>query len=765
MTAHIRDACSSSSCSPIATIRQTFCAAASRPSEARRSRWLARLAAVACAAFIAAAANCGDLEPSTCAAAESPDPAKFPSVPGLDDDLKLRSGLLRCRDKFLRDKTGLVAYVGGSITHNPGWTQKVDEELRRRFPETQFTFVHAGISSIDSTGHAFRLTKDVLERGLPDLIFLEAAVNDLHNDRTTIEQLRGMEGVVRRARRANPRVDIVLLHFAEPRHTADYAAGRTPSIIATHERVAEHYQLPSLDLAHEVQRRIAAGQFDWARDFKDLHPSPFGQELYFRSIVRLFDVAWKSPAQVGDSPRESKVEPAAPVKPLDPFAYDDGQFVSPSRAVEVDGFGWVRPWKPEVKVGTRAGFVDVPMFVGEKPGAKFSVRFDGRAIGLFLTAGPDAGIIEYRVDNGPWKRRDSFTRWSRGLHLPWALMLETELPSGPHLVDIRMAQEKNDAAVGTALRIRDILINGPAYDLPKLAPLSVKSSLDGTEQPSLLWAPETAKSQSTPLLVYLHSWSGDYRQDNAAWHHEAVKRGWIYLHPNFRGINKTPEACGSRSARQDILDAMDAVEAKYRVDSRRVYLAGSSGGGHMSLLMAAYFPERFSAVSSWVPITSLADWYEFHARDGKLDHYARMTIDSLGGAPGASPEVDGQYRERSPLFHLQRVGDLPIDINAGVTDGKTGSVPIFHSLRAFNVIAEAHGTKPITAEEMQQLWEQGRLKSPGPDDESDDPDLGRQKFLRRQSGAARVTIFDGGHEGLANAGCRWLATQSRATRP
>lgn len=720
---------------------------------------------IACSTLLGFVASALLLVSSVGGAAESPDPAKLPPVPGLDDDLKLRAGLTRCREKFLRDKTGLVAYVGGSITHNPGWTQKVDDELRRRFPETQFTFVHAGISSIDSTGHAFRLAKDVLERGLPDLIFLEAAVNDLHNERSASEQLRGIEGVVRRARRANPNVDIVMLHFAEPRHTADYAAGRTPPIIATHERVAEHYQLPSLDLAHEVQRRLQAGQFDWARDFKDLHPSPFGQELYFRAIVRLFDSAWKSPPDPSGSPTSSRdaVPSVAAIKPLDRFSYDDGQFVSPSRAVEVDGFAWERPWKPVGKAGTRAGFVDVPMFVGERPGAKFSVRFEGRAIGLFLTAGPDAGIIEYRIDNGPWKRRDSFTRWSRGLHLPWALMLETELPSGPHQVDIRLAEEKNEAAVGTALRIRDILINGPAYDLPKLTPLSVKSSLDGASQPSLVWAPESAKSQATPLLVYLHSWSGDYRQDNSAWFHEAVQRGWIYLHPNFRGINKTPEACGSRLARQDILDAMDAVLGDYRVDSNRIYLAGSSGGGHMSLLMAAYFPERFSAVSSWVPITSLADWYAFHAKDGKLDHYARMTLDALGGPPGESPAVDEQYRDRSPLFQLQRVGDLPIDINAGVTDGKTGSVPIFHSLRAFNVIAEAHQTTPISDAEMQQLWADGRLKSPGPDDETDDPDLGRQKYLRRRSGNARVTIFDGGHEGLANAACRWLEAQSRET--
>src|SRR5688572_9681517 len=79
-----------------------------------------------------------------------PADADLPDVPGLDDDYQLRSGLDNCRIKFTRDKAGVVCYVGGSITASPGWSQQVDADLKRRYPETKFTFVHAGISSIDS---------------------------------------------------------------------------------------------------------------------------------------------------------------------------------------------------------------------------------------------------------------------------------------------------------------------------------------------------------------------------------------------------------------------------------------------------------------------------------------------------------------------------------------------------------------------------------------------------------------------------------------
>jgi poly(3-hydroxybutyrate) depolymerase len=303
----------------------------------------------------------------------------------------------------------------------------------------------------------------------------------------------------------------------------------------------------------------------------------------------------------------------------------------------------------------------------------------------------------------------------------------------------------------------------PADELPALTEVRIESSLDGTPQPSLVWAPERAGREATPLLVFLHSWSGDYTQDRSPWLREAVDRGWIMLLPNFRGRNDRPEACGSELARQDIIDAIQWAKAEYNVDASRIYLAGVSGGGHMSLLMAGRHPDRFSAVSAWVGPADLEDWYRFHCKDGVPQNYAQMIAACCGGPPGASEEVDRQYRERSPIHWLANVGDLRLDVNAGVTDGKTGSVPISHSLRSFNVIAEAHGDAGISAEEIEQLQRDERLASPSRQDTPDDPTYGREIRLRRSTGHTRITIFDGGHEGLPQAACAWLGAQSRPT--
>ncbi|MEQ9406738.1 MAG: prolyl oligopeptidase family serine peptidase [Fuerstiella sp.] len=299
--------------------------------------------------------------------------------------------------------------------------------------------------------------------------------------------------------------------------------------------------------------------------------------------------------------------------------------------------------------------------------------------------------------------------------------------------------------------------------LPSLTEIAITSTLDGTDQPTLYWAPASAASQPTPLFIFLHSWSGNYRQDNSKWQRHAVNHGWIYLHPNFRGVNNTPPACGSKLARQDILDAMDDACRRFQVDRSRIYLAGVSGGGHMAMLMAGHHPERFSAVSAWVGISDLAEWYRFHLKDGRPQNYARMILGSLGAPPGTNPDTDAEYRDRSPLFHLHRVGDLPVDIFAGVNDGHTGSVPVRHSLTAFNEIAGVHGSDLVTEEEMQSLWNDRRLPQPRPSDKEKDATLGRDILLRRTAGNSRVTIFEGGHESIPEAAVEWLSHQQRST--
>ncbi len=289
--------------------------------------------------------------------------------------------------------------------------------------------------------------------------------------------------------------------------------------------------------------------------------------------------------------------------------------------------------------------------------------------------------------------------------------------------------------------------------------VQIRSSADGTDQPCYVILPDGYEpgGEARPLLVSLHTFSGNVEQRQKSFEEEANRAGWIYLFPHFRGPNKTPEACGSPLAQQDILDAVDWALKNYRIDTRRIYLVGCSGGGHMAMLMASRHPERWTAVSAWVGISDLAAWHERHAQG----NYGAMLRASCGGAPGDSAEVDEQYRLRSPQTWLRRAVGLPLDLNTGIHDGHTGSVPVRQTLEAFNVVACAGGHKAISEDEIERLSDaDGRLESPKPSDLEEDETYGRAIHLRRHAGPCRVTVFEGGHEGLARAAIAWLGQQA-----
>jgi len=371
------------------------------------------------------------------------------------DYFKVRDGLMNCRIKFDREKKARVAFLGGSITAGGGWRDLVCENLKKRFPQTEFDFIAAGISSLGSTPHSFRFSRDVLMNGPVNLLFVEAAVNDETNGQTPVEMVRGMEGVVRQARLSNPKMDIIMLQFVDPDKIKVINEGKTPVVIECHEKVAEHYGVPSIDLAKEVAERIHAGEFTWEKDFKNLHPSPFGHALYNKSIQRLFDDAWKQPLPADAVLKDCRL----PEKPLDKKSYFRGRLVDLKQAVLGEGWAIVPEWKPSDKTGTRKGFVNVPALVSEKPGSEFRLKFEGMGVGIFVAAGQDAGIVEYSIDGGPFASRNLYTQWSSSLHLPWAQVLNAELDPGQHEMVLRVSKDVDPKSKGHAVRIIHLLVN------------------------------------------------------------------------------------------------------------------------------------------------------------------------------------------------------------------------------------------------------------------------------------------------------------------
>ncbi|MCX6224510.1 MAG: SGNH/GDSL hydrolase family protein, partial [Bacteroidia bacterium] len=243
---------------------------------------------------------------------------------------------------------------------------------------------------------------------------------------------------------------IVFMYFVDPDKIEDYHHGITPQEILNHELVAKQYNIPSINLAKEVTDRIDAGEFSWEGDFRDLHPSPFGQTIYFRSIKALIE---KSVIN------EKNFKSIKSVMKVDDNCYDSGCLV-PVKEAAINKAWRIDPdWKPSDQKGTRADYADVTMLIGEVPGKILVYKFNGRAVGIAVASGPDAGIIEYRIDGSSWQKKDLFTSWSQSLHLPWFFTLKDDLKPGKHTLEIRLTAEKNPGSTGTACRIRYFYLN------------------------------------------------------------------------------------------------------------------------------------------------------------------------------------------------------------------------------------------------------------------------------------------------------------------
>jgi len=360
------------------------------------------------------------------------------------DYINVRGGLGNFYRAAVINKRATIAFLGGSITHNSGWRDMVCSYLRERFPETDFHFIAAGIPSLGSLPHVFRVQRDVLDSGKVDLMFIEAAVNDKGTD--SLVQVRSLEGIVRHARKVNPAMDMALLELADPGSFSRYSKGQVPREVANHELVAEHYGLPSLNMAKEAYEKIKNQEFIWKDDFKDIHPALYGQTLYFESIKKMLQICLNGTASV--AVKNYKL-PAL----LDKNSFTSGSYYDIKNAKTDAGWTIDEKWHPVTHLELRPGFYDVPVLSSSTPGSTLTLAFKGTAVGIAVASGPESGTISYDIDNGPYKEIDLYTNASGALYLPLYILLGSGLNNGNHTLTIKLTDKRNRKSEGTACHI------------------------------------------------------------------------------------------------------------------------------------------------------------------------------------------------------------------------------------------------------------------------------------------------------------------------
>lgn len=271
--------------------------------------------------------------------------------------------------------------------------------------------------------------------------------------------------------------------------------------------------------------------------------------------------------------------------------------------------------------------------------------------------------------------------------------------------------------------------------------IEITSAMDSAQQAA--WFYSTTALKQMPLLISLHSWSGDYQQEDPL-AKMALNENWNYIHPDFRGHNGTIKACCSPYALNDIDQAIDFAIQNGHVDSSRIYVVGSSGGGYAAL--AVYMKSRhpINTISSWVPISDLVAWYNDLTTQGG-SHYASDIIKCTGSENNILNLTEA--RNRSPIYWDAPHRGTILDIYTGINDGiVSGSVPITQSIYFYNKIVKDLGAtdpKDLVHDEAINYLLKHRMPF------GDYGKLGVRKVcLKKKYKNISLVVFDGNHEML-----------------
>lgn len=207
------------------------------------------------------------------------------------------------------------------------------------------------------------------------------------------------------------------------------------------------------------------------------------------------------------------------------------------------------------------------------------------------------------------------------------------------------------------------------------------------------------------------------------------------------------DACLSDKVIADVDDAIGYAMQQGSVDEHNVFVIGVSGGGYIAL--GSYLKTRATvkAFLAWAPISDLSAWYR--ESSGQKSRYAADILNCTSDGRSFDKAL---AQQRSPMYWDVKPNPATLlEIYAGIEDGYSGSVPITHSIQFFNRMANALGSTDSQVSQADTIRLLSRSVSRSGVWNMAAPSIGgRQVFYRRETGPVSLTIFQGGHEMLAD---------------
>jgi len=317
------------------------------------------------------------------------------------DYYTIRGGVPNSQYFLKNDRVGnqYLFFIGNSVLAGTGlknknlrYSRQMVEGLKKHFPkagmrETRHMYPGGSWFGLYRCSKGQAVFGEVICSG--HLAILDFAAEDRNVD---IDQAKtSLEGVVRQITRYRATHSRILVYTLTPEMLQAYKAGKTPEYIAVSEQIANHYGVPSLNLAKYAANKIIAGEISFKAFSSDgINPTDAGARIYAEAVAAFMD------ALMTAFPVPEKAQKYALPAPLFPETNDNGRIV----AYEDPIVKRTGSWKPG-QASPIGPFRH--LLVSEEPGATVSLTFKGSEIGILDVVDGDSASYEYAVDGAAFQ--------------------------------------------------------------------------------------------------------------------------------------------------------------------------------------------------------------------------------------------------------------------------------------------------------------------------------------------------------------------------
>jgi lysophospholipase L1-like esterase len=312
------------------------------------------------------------------------------------DYYQIRGGIPNSQYCFKNDRVGnqYLFFIGNTLLAGTGlkdqnlrYSAQMVKGFKKHFPQ-------AGMNEtrhMQPGGSWFGLYR--CSRGQPvfgevicsgHLAILDFAADDRQAE---IEQVKtSLEGLIRQITLYRATHSRILVYTLTPEMLHAYKAGQTPEYIKVCEQIAEHYGVPSLNLAKYAADKIIAGAISFEAFSADgINPTDAGAKVYAEAVAAFTD------ALMTAYPVPEKTKAVVLPPPLFPQTDDNGRII----AYEDPQVKQSGTWKPG-QASPVGPFRH--LLVSDQVGATLTLTFKGSEIGIIDVVDKDSAAVDFAVD-------------------------------------------------------------------------------------------------------------------------------------------------------------------------------------------------------------------------------------------------------------------------------------------------------------------------------------------------------------------------------